>query len=478
LRRARVDLVGTTVNLKRGLELVMGPMEWEIAASPSGARAEGRGSVAGVSISWLPEADGERFEVKAAEAPVGRVLAVNYRGATVDFGVLDGTIQAERRRSETTFDAEVLSRGVRIPSLAREGRAALSEPTDVALSLAGSWRPAQDALVLSRWSLKTDEGVASGTLDVAQARKDPRTDLSVEMDRVDFGRLLRVLRVDQPDAPGSPLQSDLGSGFLSGHFSGRVADPASFAVSYRLDFTPPARIPPAILKLRGDFVQQVHTSYGPRDIVVSPSSPDFVALRDVAPLFVHTLLIAEDAAFFSHRGIDLAEVPSAVLRNWSGSGATRGASTITQQLAKNLFLSREKRLGRKLQELPLALLLESALGKERILEIYLNVIEWGPGLYGLRPAARSYFRKEPGSLTPRQIAFLVALIPGPVLYQSAIATGTPSQGFRPLIDDLLAKLRSVGDLTEDEYQAAMSEELSIDGPLRTRAGEGPSADDP
>ena len=98
---------------------------------------------------------------------------------------------------------------------------------------------------------------------------------------------------------------------------------------------------------------------------------------------MRTLLLTEDTGFYGHRGIDLRELPSALLTNWS-----RGASTITQQLAKNLFLSRDKQLGRKLQELAITFLLESALGKDRILEIYLNIIEWGPHLRGLRPAAR------------------------------------------------------------------------------------------
>src|SRR5439155_4310938 len=130
------------------------------------------------------------------------------------------------------------------------------------------------------------------------------------------------------------------------------------------------------------------------------------------PLFLHALLLGEDAGFYGHPGIDLRELPTALLADWARGGAARGASTITQQLAKNLFLSNEKQLGRKLQELSLTLLLESSLGKNRILEIYLNVIEWGPGLYGLRPAARAYFGREPRDLTPAQIAFLVSLIPG------------------------------------------------------------------
>jgi monofunctional biosynthetic peptidoglycan transglycosylase len=181
------------------------------------------------------------------------------------------------------------------------------------------------------------------------------------------------------------------------------------------------------------------------------------------------LLLAEDTTFFGHRGIDLSEIPPALITNWERGGVARGASTITQQLAKNLFLSRDKNVGRKLQELCLSLLLESTLPKERILEIYLNVIEWGPDLYGLRPAARRYFDKEPKELTPREIAFLVALIPGPVKYQRSFADGTLSPGFRPLVDELLAKVHSVGGLSDQEYDAARAEALAV----RTAASVGP-----
>jgi monofunctional biosynthetic peptidoglycan transglycosylase len=151
-------------------------------------------------------------------------------------------------------------------------------------------------------------------------------------------------------------------------------------------------MPPAISRLRGDFV--FHSDDGPgrhRPINVSLSSADFIALQDVPPLFVRTLLLAEDAGFYGHRGIDLRELPSALVTNWSRGDAARGASTITQQLAKNLFLSRDKEVGRKLQELAITFLLESALGKDRILEIYLNIIEWGPTCVdcGPRPATIS-----------------------------------------------------------------------------------------
>ena len=254
----------------------------------------------------------------------------------------------------------------------------------------------------------------------------------------------------------------MGAASLHAGFSGRLADPASFVVSQRLDFTPPRKPVPAIERLRGDFAHEVSPAGGRRRTIdVSARSPDFIALADVPPLFVRTLLLGEDSGFFGHSGLDLSELPAALLTNWNRGGAARGASTISQQLAKNLFLSRDKRMGRKLQELSLALLLEARLGKQRILEIYLNVIEWGPDLYGLRPAARRYFDKEPRELDPAQMALLVALIPGPVKYQRSLASGHPSPGFRPLVDGLLAKLRSVDALSEEAYQAALADELPV-----------------
>jgi membrane peptidoglycan carboxypeptidase len=298
----------------------------------------------------------------------------------------------------------------------------------------------------------------------------------VAVERVDFERLFRASGLDQPlglvrSGGGEAATGALGSVALQASARGRLADAGSFTVSQDLDFTAPRRSLPAVERLRGDFVHVVRLRDGSaRTINVTPRSPDFVALQEVPPLFVRTLLIGEDADFFGHQGIDLRALPEAVLTNWKRGGAIRGASTITQQLAKNLFLSTDKRLGRKVQELCLALLLESTLGKSRILEIYLNVIEWGPDLFGLGPAARHYFGRDPRELTPKQMAFLVALVPGPIKYQRSFADGTPSPGFLRLVENLLIKLRSVDALSQDAYQAALAEPLGV-GPAAAAVNE-------
>ena len=190
-------------------------------------------------------------------------------------------------------------------------------------------------------------------------------------------------------------------------------------------------------------------------------APDFVPIGAVPPLFLDALLISEDAGFYGHPGVDVAEIRAAWADNARARHIARGGSTITQQLVKNLFLSKEKSYGRKMEEAALALLVDAALPKRRILEIYVNVIEWGPGLYGLGPAARHYFGKTPGELSPKEMVFLVCLIPSPVRYHQAHLAGRAGPGMEQLMANLLAKLRSVDALADADYAAALGESLAF-----------------
>src|SRR2546426_2350521 len=414
--------------------------------------------------------DENTWVVRSEDLPVGRLFDVRrFERPLLDSGTIRGSLTLKTSAEGIHFDLDLAARSARLPALAGDGSKspALGEPTDLAGHIVGFWKRSEGALDVPRWSANVDGAALSGALVLRDLDTDPLLDLSLDVERVDFARLLRTWGLETPENLGSRTAGradDLGSASLVVRAQGRISDPASFVVTQKLDFKPPRHVPPAIERLRGDFVHEVALDSGAgRVIEVSPSSPDFIPLAEVPPLFLRALLLAEDAGFYGHRGIDLREVPSAILTDWARGGATRGASTITQQLAKNLFLSREKQVGRKLQELSLTLLLESALAKSRILEIYLNVIEWGPGVFGLRPAARAYFGREPRELTPAQMAFLVSLIPGPVKYQSSFAHGTPGPGLRRLMDALLAKLRSVDALTEEEYRQALDEEVVVQG---------------
>ena len=477
LGRTRLSLGPTLLTTPQGLALEAQPTVWDLSAVPNGGRAQLVSPRRGLVITSVGSTPGSvQAEVLLTDLPAGELLRVSRDDSVLlDLGRVSGLLRLSGTPGRTmSFGADLASRGLRVAALATAPAAAPAEsaafglPTDMTLRLEGAWSPGEGRLDLPHWRVAMEGAAGSGSLVLSDLPQSPRIDLGLEVERVDFARLLSTSGLAQPEAVASDEGSRkdaLGSAALRARVTGRLADPTSFTVSQRLDFTPPRRPLPALERLRGDFVHQVVGAGGAvQSIQVSPSSPDFVALGDVPPLFVRTLLLAEDSGFFGHHGLDLSEVPSALITNWTHKGPTRGASTITQQLAKNLFFSHEKRVGRKLQELATALLLETTLGKERILEIYLNVIEWGPDLYGLRPAARRYFGKEPRELGPAQIAFLVALIPGPVKYQRSFAEGRPSPGFRPLIDDLLAKLRSVDALSEEQYREALAEDLIIQGP--------------
>jgi monofunctional biosynthetic peptidoglycan transglycosylase len=125
------------------------------------------------------------------------------------------------------------------------------------------------------------------------------------------------------------------------------------------------------------------------------------------------VLVAEDDAFWQHEGVDFDQLQESLETDWARGRFSRGGSTITQQLAKNLYLSPSKNPVRKLRELVIARRLEAELKKSRILELYLNVIEWGDGLYGVESASRVYFQKSAAELGPSEAAMLAAAIANP-----------------------------------------------------------------
>jgi monofunctional biosynthetic peptidoglycan transglycosylase len=135
-------------------------------------------------------------------------------------------------------------------------------------------------------------------------------------------------------------------------------------------------------------------------------------LKEITPVLQRIVIIGEDSRFRTHHGIDLSEIADA-LRAWRQRDRLRGASTITQQLAKNLYLSSSRNPLRKAKEAVTALRLELALSKDRILELYLNVVEWGPGIWGVDAASRAYFGVPASRLTAEQAAELVATLPHP-----------------------------------------------------------------
>jgi monofunctional glycosyltransferase len=134
------------------------------------------------------------------------------------------------------------------------------------------------------------------------------------------------------------------------------------------------------------------------------------------------VIVAEDSAFFEHEGLDYQQIRESIEDSLEDGGAIRGASTITQQLAKNLYLSESRNPARKLKELIITRRLETALSKRRIFEIYLNSIEWGDGIFGCEAAARAYFGKSAADLGPAEAAMLAGAIINPRVHSPAKPT--------------------------------------------------------
>ena len=139
----------------------------------------------------------------------------------------------------------------------------------------------------------------------------------------------------------------------------------------------------------------------------------WVSYDEISEDLKRAILISEDAAFFNHQGIDINELKAAIRTVWDTLSFRRGGSTITMQLARNLYLSPAKNPLRKLKEILIARQLEQSLSKRRIFELYLNVVEFGRNLYGAEAAARFYFGKSAADLDPLEASTLAALLPSP-----------------------------------------------------------------
>jgi len=149
----------------------------------------------------------------------------------------------------------------------------------------------------------------------------------------------------------------------------------------------------------------------------------WVSYRNISPDLKRAVLVAEDSAFWQHDGVDYEQLQESIEADWAKGQFLRGGSTITQQLAKNLYLSPSRNPLRKIRELIIARRLEAELKKARILELYLNLIEWGDGIYGAEAAARSYFQTSAGDLGATESALLAAAIINPRVYNPARPNG-------------------------------------------------------
>lgn len=213
-------------------------------------------------------------------------------------------------------------------------------------------------------------------------------------------------------------------------------------------------------RLRAEFEHYVEVEKGQwSSFVVGDSNPDFVPIDQISPYLIKSIMSTEDSAFYQHHGFITSEFKSALVHNLKAGAFKFGASSITMQFVKNVLLYREKTLARKLQELFLTWHVENTLSKDRIMEIYLNVIEYGPNLYGIGPASWHFFSKPPKDLTPVEAAFFSTILPSPKARYAQYCAGTLTKWTTGKIQRILAIMLKRERLTQAEYDQAMATPL-------------------
>ena len=194
-----------------------------------------------------------------------------------------------------------------------------------------------------------------------------------------------------------------------------------------------------ILVYAMDFVRPISTLMLWDLVTLKGYDRRWVEFEDISPLLVQSVMMSEDGQFCNHYGVDLRQLQGVVEDALEGE-ATRGASTIPMQTAKNLFLWNGRSFIRKGLELPLALGADAVWSKKRLMEIYLNIAEWGPGIYGIEAAAQHHFKTSAAKLSRKQAALLAVSLPNPI---TRVAS-KPSRGMNRLANLIQRRARASG----------------------------------
>ena len=222
------------------------------------------------------------------------------------------------------------------------------------------------------------------------------------------------------------------------------------------------------------FVKVVYTpKMEERNMTFGPESGNWVALNSIARHMQGSVLTTEDGRFFRHSGFDQEAIVNSMRMNIEARRFVRGASTISMQLAKNLYLKRTKTLSRKLQEAILTMYLEQVLTKREMMELYLNIIEYGPMVYGIGPAASHYFNTTPGQLSLGQTLYLASILSSPQK-QYFGAGGAVSPRHMAYLRKLMKIVRKINWISDEELEEGLRETVIFGSPVPHRAAPEPA----
>lgn len=218
-------------------------------------------------------------------------------------------------------------------------------------------------------------------------------------------------------------------------------------------------------RFTGEFTYTTYHPDGKQDeTTTGPGTPPWANLADISPYMVAAVLTTEDGAFYKHHGFNHNAIRNSVAANLKARRFIRGASTITMQLAKNLFLSRDKTLSRKIEEVVLTAYLEQIFKKDDMMELYLNVIEFGPDVYGVSQAAEYYFGRKPEELNVQECFFLASLLPSPVRFGKFRDKGELPDGWKKHVRALMEIAVKNGKITQADLAEVESSPLVFTKP--------------
>jgi len=411
------------------------------------------------AVAVAGSSEGIRTSEIALRDGVALKALMPFKEVPVEEGTVELTahLRTEQQHRVGSLDWRIVADGV----VLTHARLASSPVGPMRMACAGrlSWNVETQAISVSPLELSfgsTDQVKLEGAVTLQS-----ESEFSVRLQTVGLELQNAIAALPTALAPGEISDEVTGPLSMKLDVKGQLRRPAEWQLQAKLDLT----------ALRSAARQQPHALNRPfvykttlfdgraREVLVGPGNPAFVPLAEVPRTLIRAVLLSEDSMFMTHQGFDFFEMKNDMFVENENGEVLRGASTMTQQLAKNLYLSREKTYARKVREAFLTIALEAAVPKERLLEIYLNIIEWGPGLNGIGEASTHYFGKRPGALTVKEAAYLATIIPGPIRYYSFFTKGELPEVWERRVADLLNKMHSAGDLSDEET------ELAIESPL-------------
>ncbi len=466
---AELDLGGLRAVLSRGREnLNVGPARLRVVHAKEA-----------ISISLLPAPDAEQSLRISLDLPLAadKAVTVNVDGGPVslgalgihegDFGFLEVAKATLEAKATATLSADGgnldLSGSGKLDNLALDKKWLAPGPVrGISLGARGHASISLDG---------TRVRILEGDLDVGKVRAELKGELEQGKDHkkiyLEGGIPLASCQSLFDAAPAGLLPLLTGTK-LTGTFAftgkvdvdTRVPDKMitrwSAVNECRVIATPPDVAPSRFAR---SWTREVLDATGrPMQTQSGPGTPGWVPRASISKHMETAVLICEDGGFFRHRGFDEEAIRNSIRENVKAGRFVRGASTISMQTAKNLYLSREKTLSRKLQEALLTHLLEQELSKDQILELYLNVIEFGPGIYGIGPAAAYYFNSSASQLSLGQSLYLASILPNPKR-QYFGADGAVTPGWSAYLKKLMRIALKIHRVSESELEEALTEQV-------------------